>query len=230
MLKAIAFDLDDTLFPEEEYIISGFRAVAKWADEHLGIEFEHGFAQLRYIFKEGIRVNTFNEWLKYFKQFDDSLINTLVEIYRSHHPRQLQPFPEVPTLLERLSSRYKIGVISDGYLSVQQRKFAALGLERYFNAVIFSDRWGRVNWKPATRPYLEFLHTYNLEGRESVYVGDNPLKDFLGARRLGIWTIRVRRHGCIYSRYNSSSLENEPDKEIKNLNNLEDVLEQLQSN
>ena len=36
-LEAVVFDLDDTLYPEADYVLSGFQAVADWAEVHLGI-------------------------------------------------------------------------------------------------------------------------------------------------------------------------------------------------
>jgi hypothetical protein len=35
--RAIVFDLDDTLYPERDYVLRGFRAVAAWSDPNLGI-------------------------------------------------------------------------------------------------------------------------------------------------------------------------------------------------
>ena len=36
-LRTVVFDLDDTLYAEEDYVHSGFRAVADWAAEHLDV-------------------------------------------------------------------------------------------------------------------------------------------------------------------------------------------------
>ena len=35
--EAIIFDLDDTLYPERAYVLSGFHAVAVWGKTHLGV-------------------------------------------------------------------------------------------------------------------------------------------------------------------------------------------------
>ena len=36
-MKAVIFDLDDTLFPERTYVLSGFRAVGDWISETYSI-------------------------------------------------------------------------------------------------------------------------------------------------------------------------------------------------
>jgi putative hydrolase of the HAD superfamily len=116
----------------------------------------------------------------------------MVRVYRSHRP-VLAPFPEVPRLLARLRPRFRLGLLSDGYLAVQQGKLAALGLGGWFDAIVFSDQWGREAWKPSPRPFLAVLEALRVPAERAVYVADNPAKDFLGARRLGIYTARVRR-------------------------------------
>lgn len=197
--RAVAFDLDDTLYPEREYVLSGFRAVAAWAHTNLNIPAEKGVDSLSRLFSEGVRGDTFNRWL-FLHQVEPkaSLIDKLVHIYRSHEPK-IKPFPEVPTLLSTLKKKYRLGLISDGHLSVQQSKLNALHLASFFDAIVLSDEWGRDYWKPSTRPFEIILGKLGVEGKDAVYVGDNPLKDFLGARRLGMTAVWVRRPGGEYS-------------------------------
>ena len=39
-LDAILFDLDDTLYPEQEYVRSGMHAVAAWVHAQFGRDYE----------------------------------------------------------------------------------------------------------------------------------------------------------------------------------------------
>ena len=50
-----------------------------------------------------------------------------------------------------------MGLLSDGYLEVQQNKFKALDLAVFFDAVLFTDELGRQYWKPHTRPFKVLL-------------------------------------------------------------------------
>ena len=223
MLQAIVFDLDDTLYPERAYVLSGFQAVAAWAEECLGIPVAQGFAELRRLFDDGVRGDTFNRWLESHGFQPDSWVPQMVQIYREHNPH-IEPYPEVPELLQRLRPRYRLGLVTDGYAEVQKRKLAALGLTSCFDVLVFSDEWGREAWKPNSRPFEIALQRLGVTGPEAVYVADNPTKDFLGARQAGMWTVRVRRPDGLYSHLEPPSPEHAPDVEIETLSDLETSL------
>jgi len=223
MIQAIVFDLDDTLYPERAYVLSGFRAVATWAGEHLGIPQHQGFAELRRLFEDGVRGDTFNRWLESQGFQPDSWVPQMVQIYREHTPHT-EPYPEVPELLQRLRPRYRLGLVTDGYAEVQKRKLAALALTPCFDVLVFSDEWGREAWKPSSRPFEIVLERLGVTGSEAVYVGDNPSKDFLGAREVGMWTVRVRRPDGLYNHLEPPSPEHAPDAEIETLSDLETSL------
>ena len=215
--QAIAFDLDDTLYPERDFVLSGFRAVARWAESHLDISFERGFPTLKRLFEKGIRGNTFNHWLSLQDvDFDEDLIEKLVQIYRSHQP-EIRPYPAVPGLLKRLHSKYRLALVSDGYLSVQQSKIDALKLRSYFDVIIFSDEWGKDAWKPDIKAFEVLVKKLAIRGEEAIYVADNPIKDFLGANRLGMTTVWIRRTGGEYSDLEPPSTDHAPHLEFSSL-------------
>jgi putative hydrolase of the HAD superfamily len=113
-----------------------------------------------------------------------------------------------------------LGLVSDGYLEAQQRKWAALDIDRYFRAVVFSDELGRAHWKPSPLPYRTVLDRLMIAAERAVYVGDNPTKDFRGARLTGMSTIRVRRHGGLYAHLEPSSPDDAPDAEISDVSEI----------
>lgn len=189
--QAIVFDLDDTLYPERDYVLSGFRAVADWSATHLGIPADQAFVELTRLFEQGVRGDTFNRWLANYDLHEYGLVQKLVQTYREHQPT-LRPFPDVSELLDALRVRYRLGLLSDGYLSVQQRKLDALGLADRFDAIVFSDEWGRAAWKPSPQPFQVILERLKAEPARVIYIADNPLKDFLGAREVGLFTIRAQ--------------------------------------
>lgn len=79
-------------------------------------------------------------------------------------------------------------------------KLTALNIAQYFDCVVFSDLWGRESWKPSSKPYLEVMKQLAAKSGVTVYIGDNPLKDFFGARRCGWQTIWLRREEGEYTR------------------------------
>ena len=195
-LKAIVFDLDDTLYSERDFVLSGFQAVATWASVNLGISESIGSATLFQLYSEGVRNNTFDRWLT-IHGVDTKIVPKLLDIYRQHPPN-ISPFPEAIDLLKTLAQSYQIGLVSDGYLAVQQGKWAALGLDPFFDAVVFSDSLGRENWKPSMAPFKLVLEQLNRSPQFSVYIGDNPRKDFFGARQLGMYTIQFKHFTSEY--------------------------------
>jgi len=221
--RAIVFDLDDTLYPERDYVFSGFRAVATWAAEHLGIPQTTGTAELIGLYRSGVRGDTFDRWLADRGLSPAGLVPQLVQVYRDHNP-SLRPFPGVPELLAALHASRQLGLVSDGYLTVQERKWTALGLAAFFDAVIFSDAWGRATWKPSPKPFEAALQQLAVAAQDVVYVADNPVKDFLGARQVGLATIRLRWPDGEYTQFQPSTPQHAPDFTVASLTDLQGLL------
>jgi len=217
--KAIVFDLDDTLYPEKEFVLSGFHAVSLWVENEF--KMKRNIVKEEFIehFNEGIRKNIFNLWLESKCLFSEERLQKMINIYRYHNP-SISPFPEVKNVLTTLKKRFLLGIVSDGYLEVQEKKLNALGIRNYFDAVIFSDQLGRDAWKPSTKPFEEIVNRLRLFPKECIYVADNPLKDFIGAKKIGMFTVRIIRNNGIYSSAQSPSSEHAPDYIINNLNEL----------
>ena len=223
-LLSIIFDLDDTLYPEEVYVQSGFRTVAKWANKTLSIPREEGLQLLLDFYHSGVRGDTFNQWLAHYGYLDQSLIRSAIEIYRNHVP-ELHLFPEVPELLTAIRTKYLLGIVSDGALKMQQNKIEALALKNIFHVIVLSDEWGREFWKPNTKPFTAALEKLGVNPDDALYVGDNPLKDFLGARRLGMKTVWVRRTTGEYAKQEPPTSEHASDYCIHSLTELRDIIQ-----
>jgi len=193
-LLAIAFDLDDTLYPEREYALSGFRAVAEWAEVALGLPRRQVYTELQGLFESGARRNSFNRWLEGRGLAPNTWLSEMVNCYRQHVP-QLAPFPGVVELLENHYGSYRMAILTQGYAAGQRGKIKALGVEHYFETILILDETEREQWKPSRRAFERLLAELNVGSDEVAYIGDNPEKDFYGARQLGILTVRVRRPG-----------------------------------
>jgi len=219
----VLLDLDDTLYPEREFARGGFRAAAAVLAERLSRSADELFESLWHAFERGVRGSIFDTVLAELNVlYDDALIAELVRAYRSHEP-QLRLFEDADRLLELLWPRYGIGLLTDGIAEMQRRKVKSLGLQHRVEAIVYSDDFGREHWKPSPIPYLELLRKMLVDPSRAVYVGDNPKKDFIGARRLGLQTIRIRRpdteHGHLDAQPGFES-----DHEITSLDLLPDWL------
>ena len=224
MLKAIVFDLDDTLYPERQYALSGFAAVADWAEGALGIPQDQGYAELETYFNDGVRGDTFNRWLETHDGDPEQWVPEMVKRYRDHTPT-LEPYPETHSVLQRLKESYRLGLITQGHGPGQQRKLEALELVDYFEEVLIMGEEDRQDWKPSQVPFERLLATLGLEGSQAAYIGDNPLKDFVGARKLGMQTVWVRRPEGEHVDDVPPGPEYYADLELPDLTGLEAVLQ-----
>lgn len=197
LIKAVVFDMDDTLFMEEDYIHSGFKVIDKWVKNHFGTP---GFYNLAFcFFANGERELIFNKVLsKMNLNFDDEVIQHMVNIYRSHVP-EISLLNDASWILDKLYKKVKLGLISDGFYNSQIQKVKALNLNTRFDSIILSDKYGRDRWKPSSVPFEEARMELKCEHHECVYVGDNIKKDFIMAKKLGWTTIQVIRNHGIYS-------------------------------
>jgi putative hydrolase of the HAD superfamily len=190
--RAVVFDLDDTLYPERDYVRGGFEATAAWAEAFLGAERQQVFSELWAMFEAGVRGDTFDRWLaRRGKAAGDNRL-AMVAAYRGHEPR-LTPYPDVLPALSALRGKAQLGLITEGARPAQEKKLAALGLRHAFDKVIMLGEGERADWKPSPRPFERWLMGTEISPHEAVYLGDNPAKDFLGARRAGWSSVRVRR-------------------------------------
>jgi putative hydrolase of the HAD superfamily len=196
MSRVVVFDLDDTLFPERQYVLSGFRAVDAWLEEAKGMRGFYGRATA--LFEAGSRGNIFDLALAESEcSGDKTLIGELVRIYREHRPT-LNLFEDARWAIDVFGAHGPLGLISDGHLVAQQNKLAALNIGEAFQAVVFSDALGRDSWKPSPRPYQRIMELIAGAPSDFVYIADNPRKDFVTARRLGWGTIQIARRGGVH--------------------------------
>ena len=219
--NVLVFDLDDTLYPECDFVQSGFLAVDEWLREHKSLP---GFALAAQTqFTAGARGNIFDLALKKLgAPFEPELITELVQIYRSHQPR-LQLHPDAAWALDHFRPRMKLAILTDGYLVTQQNKVAALGLQSRVDSIIYSDEFGREHWKPAETPFRKLVDSLQCDHLECVYVADNPEKDFVAPLALGWRTIQVVRPSGEYCR-RAPHPAGQPAQQIQSLYELRDLL------
>jgi putative hydrolase of the HAD superfamily len=75
--------------------------------------------------------------------------------------------------------------------------------------------------KPSSRPFSAVLDLLGVAAEDAVYVADNPVKDFLGANRIGMGTIRIRHSQGLYAGLEPSSPRYAPDAEVTTFEDLE---------
>lgn len=189
-VKAVLFDLDDTLYDELSYVKSGVRAVAGEIAALAEVPQERVIDLLLDLLAEGGRERIFNRALSALGADQKrEAIDRLVASYRGHRPT-LQFYPGVRTMLERLRRTYRLAVVTDGLAQMQRAKVTALGLTDLVDAVIYT--WELGSPKPAPQGYLIALDQLGADSRQGIIVGDNPEHDLLAAAAIGMPAVRVR--------------------------------------
>lgn len=224
MIRAILFDLDDTLYDEMQFVNGGFKAVSLYISKNSNINQNVVYQLLLDVIEKHGRGHTFDIALKKFGLYSEKLIPRLVEVYRTHKPN-LSPYPDVRAVLSALREQgYKIGLITDGNVEVQRNKVEALKVKDFFDCIIFSDEYGIEKQKPNPFPYQKAMEELKVSARETIYVGDNPYKDFVTAKKLRIYTVRLLRGQ--YKNVNRNK-EFEADRQMRNLGELLDIIPQI---
>jgi len=223
--KAVIFDLDDTLYPEIDYVISGFKVVSKFIACKINRNYDLILNELLDLFKLD-RKNVFNRYLKQYN-LDKEIIEECVNLYRYHNPN-ISLSDETSKLLCFLKeNNFKLGIITDGRPEGQRNKIKALQIEEYFDNIIITDELGGIKYrKPCAIPYKKMLQELEVEAEEAVYIGDNPTKDFITANKLGIFTIMIKNDNGIYHNYNKLNLSKEYYAKIliDNITNIKDYI------
>ncbi|MEK4099366.1 MULTISPECIES: HAD family hydrolase [Bacillus] len=209
MIKAVIFDLDDTLISERRYIESGYKHISKLLNEKLQKDEQELYQLLINLFNENTR-NVFNRVFDTFGiSYTQNEIMELVEEYRNHTPI-IQFFEDVLPCLKNLRTKgINVGIITDGYANGQRQKLKALKAANYFDEIIVTDELGRRYWKPHSKAFEIMKEKLDVKFDEMLYVGDNPEKDFYISNIHPIQTIRIYRNGVYENReYLSNIKEN----------------------
>ena len=190
---AVLFDLDDTLYPEHQFVDGGFRAVARFLARLSGRPEAGLAARLWQLHTRDGRGRLFDTLLDEIGLGGDlDLVPACLLVYRSH-PTRLEPFPGVRELLEDLrAAGVRTGVVSDGNAAVQSRKLAGLGpVADLLEAIVLTDLLGPGFAKPSPVPFRVACRLLDVPPAGTIYVGNDPRKDFHGARSAGLVTIRI---------------------------------------
>jgi putative hydrolase of the HAD superfamily len=190
-IKVLVFDLDDTLFPEHQFVLSGFQAVGDWIANQFAIP---GFFDIAWnLFQQGKRGTIFDQTLDILGiPYTPELIQKLVQIYRDHKPT-ISLHEDAAWALNYFKPERSLGLITNGFPVTQQNKIDALGVESNFAAIICCGAYGSEYYKPSPFAYQKMMEMTGYQPDEYVYVGDHPYKDFIGAKTSGWTTVRICR-------------------------------------
>ncbi|MES2463252.1 MAG: HAD family hydrolase [Armatimonadota bacterium] len=156
----------------------------------------------------------------------DIVLSAMREAYTSAFVSAMVLPPWLPTLLEDLSSRYRLCLISNYPLSTPiYQTLDRDNMRRFFDAVIVSADLGVI--KPHPRLFAEARKGLGDVPAENVlHIGDDWDADILGAGQAGMQTVYTRQWRAITDKHYQTG-DHPPLAEIDDLRQLPDLLNRL---
>lgn len=202
-LKAVLFDIDDTLFSTTEFARRArLNAVRAMVAAGLQVPEETVVRELEEVLRE-FGSNYDHHYDKLLMRLPSEahagvnpalIVTAGVVAYHDTKFQELRPFADVPPFLEALrGAGLRTGIITHGLTTKQAEKLIRLKLVPLLdsNAIFISDQVGIS--KPNPKLYAAALRKLGLAGPEVMYVGDNLLNDIAPPGSLGIATVWARR-------------------------------------
>ena len=189
----IIFDLDDTLYDEKKFVISGFKYVSVFLNNLYGWNIKQTFNSLIRILNSDGRGEVFDTFLK-LKEINSKILKRkCVNTYRHHTPNIFLKKEIKNILINFKKSEHSIYLLTDGHKVVQKNKINALGIEKFFKKIFITHRYGIKNAKPSTYCFKIIKKIEKCNWGSMLYIGDNPNKDFVNLKPLGMKTIRIMK-------------------------------------
>jgi FMN phosphatase YigB (HAD superfamily) len=197
-VRVVGFDMDGTLYDEAEFIAQVYRPIAAIIARSAGspVESIHAALLRRWLEKGSSYNRIFDEALAARGVLDlaaQRAIDECLAAFRGFTPSLTLP-ARVQAILDAMIEKYPLFLVSDGSPGLQQRKFAALGLSRWFEAVNvgFCANLGAGFDKPDTRILGEIrVLREGSAPADVVFFGDRAI-DARFAANAGFHFVRVQ--------------------------------------
>ena len=221
MIKAVVFDLDNTLVDFMQMKQRAVNAaISSMIDAGLQLSFDEVNAGIQQIYKE--------QGIEYQRVFDSLLQQLLGHVdhkilaagiigYRRAREASLVTYPHVHlTLYELAKMGLKLAVVSDAPKLEAWLRLCYLGLQHIFDHVVtFEDTGER---KPRPAPFQRALSLLEVRAEESLMVGDWAERDIVGAKQVGMKTA-FARYGDTFQTVHANA-----DYELNDINELLDIV------
>jgi FMN hydrolase / 5-amino-6-(5-phospho-D-ribitylamino)uracil phosphatase len=197
-LRAVAFDLDNTLWDVGPVLVRAEQCLHDWLREHcpriterVSIE-EMRDARERLARSEPHNAHDFT-YLRIAALalharecgYGEEMAERAFQVFFAAR-NELQPYADVQPALERLGARYKLASLSNGNADL-----GLIGLAPLFSVSLNARQIGVA--KPHPRCFEHLARDLRLEARNILYVGDDPFLDVEAARVAGLRTAWMNR-------------------------------------
>ena len=195
-IKVIGFDADDTLWVNETYFRDAEEKFASLLD---GFETKNKIDQE--LFKMEMRnLEVYGYGVKGFmlsmiesaldlsnNTISQATISKILNLGKEMIMQPVELLPGVKEVLEQLSSKYRLIVLTKGDLLDQERKIKRSGLSKYFHHIeVLSDK--------KEENYIHLLDHLEIDVNEFLMIGNSLKSDVLPLINIGAQAVHVPFH------------------------------------
>lgn len=222
-IKALIFDLDDTLWPIAPVIAEAERVLHEWMAQEVPVVVAHYSIEDLRVRRQALVAQearfSYDLWaLRHtlLSQVFDELgvdvakADLAMQVF-AHHRNRVEFYQDVLPALRHLHQRFVLASISNGFADLQ-----AIGLDRYFRHAIAAHQAGCA--KPDPRIFQMMLSQLGFKAEECLYIGDDLQLDVQGAQQVGMRAAWMNRRGLALD--HAADLAIQPDLVLTSLSDL----------
>jgi putative hydrolase of the HAD superfamily len=184
-IKAVIFDMDNTLFDFVEAKLRACKAVVELVGETEEMEL------IDYFLASGKGIETLENIADYLKDrnlYTDETYDKSVEVYERVKLDSIEAYDGVRETLEELKTRgLTLALVTDADEDNAMKRLNKTDLKKYFDIFISTDMTGKK--KPAPDGLLLAIEKLGLKTEEIILVGDSLRRDIDPAKKLGMVTV-----------------------------------------
>ena len=234
--EAVIFDADETIFNNQGiHVVVTKKVLADLGLTELDAEAVHSkwdefyfSEQHRVVEEDGFcidRENHARSLILALKEFDFELSpekagkywQFMIEDYQ----KKSKPYPDVIKLIKYLNKKgIKMGIVSNGDTDIIKQRLRNANIEHHFEFII-----APCSEHPLTKPDIEiFKKSISMIGasaEKTVFVGDNPHSDIMGANRAGMFSVLIDRY-AVFDELKGLMV---PDLKVNSLEEMKDIFE-----
>lgn len=197
-IRAICFDLDNTLWETELVLVRAERILADWLKtRYPKVTARFSTAEMQHARLSLLREEPHNAHdLTYLRRESLARLAELAGYERRvgheafafwHEARnRVEPFADVLPALESLKHHFRLATLTNGNADLER-----IGLAHHFEVRLAAEHIGCA--KPDPRAYVRLADALTLPPAEILFVGDEPHADVVGPRAAGMQTVWVNR-------------------------------------
>jgi phosphoglycolate phosphatase-like HAD superfamily hydrolase len=175
--KAFVFDLDNTLYPEKDYLYQVYYMIGQFIEYHETYDHQIITKYLIDEFEKNGRSHIFDKLIEQFDLKKEYVDNCIRLLSTARLPLKLLLFKEAEWMLNELVDQQKqIFILTNGTTDQQLNKITQIewnGLQKHITCYYANE----LAPKPAPDGLLKIMENHNLQAEDLVFIGDADIDE-----------------------------------------------------